>query len=173
LVFDTNRHKFESLLQSIVTSRLLRHKLPGNAHVSASSEGFERRAVFEELSAEHRKGIVWINGYQGELKPTFVKTKDGKEVISRSQVLIRSHFKVRGEDGKSRYIDLSSDQYSEDITSAARWWALPLTTVFAMYSSTPCRSCRNWGLARPIILCRSNWAAATSGITPSVCHPRP
>ena len=43
-------HKFETLLQAIVSNRLISHKLPGNGHISASSEGFSQKKTLESLT---------------------------------------------------------------------------------------------------------------------------
>lgn len=121
LMFDANSHKFESLLLAIVSSRLINHKLPGNSHISASSEGFERITNLEAISEKTRNGIVWLGDRgPGELKSTI--NKDGQ--IVESEVLIKSHYKVRYVNGQDeqgndtygfKYIDLQSDEYSEPI----------------------------------------------------------
>jgi hypothetical protein len=121
LMFDANSHKFESLLLAIVSSRLINHKLPGNSHISASSEGFERITNLEAISEKTRNGIVWLGDRgPGELRSTV--NKDGQ--IVESEVLIKSHYKVRYVNGQDeqgndtygfKYIDLQSDEYSEPI----------------------------------------------------------
>lgn len=120
LMFDSNAHKFESLLQSIISSRLITHKLPGNSHISASSEGFERVASLEEVTNRH--GVIWLDGRkEGELKSSYITDKDGKKVLVESEVAIKSHWKVIKEvDGKkvATYVDLSSDEYSKNILDA-------------------------------------------------------
>lgn len=114
LMFDSNAHKFESLLQSIISSRLITHKLPGNSHISASSEGFERVASLEEVTNRH--GVIWLDGRkEGELKSSYITDKDGKKVLVESEVAIKSHWKTTDKDGKTTYVNLASDEYSKNI----------------------------------------------------------
>lgn len=115
LLFDSNRYKFESLLQAIISNRLITHTLPGNGHISASSNGFERKVELDALSDNERAGIVWINGYQSELKATVLTREDGKKVLQKSQVLIKSHWKYTDANGNLKYVNLSAPKYTEDI----------------------------------------------------------
>lgn len=94
-----NADKFETLLQGIITSRLIKIKMPGNQHISASSEGFwkgknytDRGGILglEDLSPDIQSKIVWTNpSKRGELKPTILK--DG--TLQASEALIGSHFR--------------------------------------------------------------------------------
>ena len=94
-----NADKFETLLQGIITSRLIKIKMPGNQHISASSEGFwkgknytDRGGILglEDLSPDIQSKIVWANPFKrGELKPTILK--DG--TLQASEALIGSHFR--------------------------------------------------------------------------------
>lgn len=115
IIFDANRYKFEALMQSIISNRLIIHKLPGNAHISASSEGFVKKEIstLEELSEEDRTGIVWLDNREPNKSLQATTNKD-KQIIS-SEVILKSHWKVRDEEGNFKYIDLSSDEYSEPI----------------------------------------------------------
>ncbi len=120
LMFDPNTYKFEALMQAIISNRLIVHTLPGNSHISGSSEGFERISSLEEIDENIKQGIVWVNGYQNELKATTIDVeyngKESKKVIKESEVLVASHFKYYDEKTKTlKYIDLTSDEYSENI----------------------------------------------------------
>lgn len=94
-----NADKFETLIQGIITSRLIKIKMPGNQHISASSEGFwkgkdytDRGGILglEDLSPDIQSKIVWTNpSKRGELKPTILK--DG--TLQASEALIGSHFR--------------------------------------------------------------------------------
>ena len=96
-----NADKFETLLQGIITSRLIKIKMPGNQHISASSEGFwkgknytDRGGILglEDLSPDIQSKIVWTNpSKRGELKPTILK--DG--TLQASEALIGSHFRMQ------------------------------------------------------------------------------
>lgn len=98
--------KFESLMQAIITNRLIKYKLPGNMHISSSSEGFEKVVSIEEV--ENVSNIVWTDPtFSGELKATY--TEDGK--LKESEVLLQSKFRI-SEGGKAKLIDLTSQEYS-------------------------------------------------------------
>lgn len=114
LWISTNSDKFESLLQSIITSRLIRIKLPGNQHISASSEGFVKVSSDEVLNNKTKEGIVWIDpNHNGELKSTRI---EGTNLIE-SEVLVQSKFRrtYKDENGKlvTKLIDLTDEKYSE------------------------------------------------------------
>lgn len=114
IMFDTNRHKFEAMLQSIIASRLINHTLPGNSHIVGSSEGMVKKQTLETLTDNERQGIVWVNpNHEGDLKTTYVTDENGVDVIRKSQILIPSHFKKFDyKSGDYEYIDLTSDEYS-------------------------------------------------------------
>lgn len=119
LMLDANANKFEALLQAIVSNRLISHKLPGNGHISASSEGFERITNLEEISSQDRLGIVWFNpNHSGKLQAT--KLSNGR--ITESEVLIQSHYRVTSKDSEgnkiTKLIDFTSDEYSDVIRDA-------------------------------------------------------
>lgn len=96
-----NADKFETLLQGIITSRLIKIKMPGNQHISASSEGFwkgknytDRGGILglEDLSPDIQSTIVWTNpSKRGELKPTILKNG----TLQASEALIGSHFRMQ------------------------------------------------------------------------------
>ena len=114
LMLDSNSHKFEALLQSIVSKRMITHTLPGNGHIAASSEGFTRKTNLDALTENERQGIVWTDGREeGELRAT--TNADGK--ITSSEILVKSHYKMRDTEGNFKYVDLTSDQYSEAIVN--------------------------------------------------------
>ena len=117
LMFDNNRHKFEAMLQSIIANRLIVHTLPGNSHISASSEGFLKKKHLSELSAEDKSNIVWLNGNAtGELKATYITNDKGEKVLVESEIAIQSHFKrFNNETGEYEYVNLMSDEYSEEV----------------------------------------------------------
>lgn len=119
IFIDANSNKFEALMQAIIATRLISHKLPGNGHISASSEGFRRNRTLDTLSSRDRQGIVWVDpSHQGELKSTALK--DG--AIIESEILIRPHYRIttKDKDGtlKTKMIDLTTDDYSEPILNS-------------------------------------------------------
>lgn len=121
LWMSPNTNKFESLLQSIISNRLIRYKLPGYQHVSASAEGFQKPQIgaVEDLDYNVRSRIVYTDpNFSGELAST--RYSDGK--LKFSQVFIKSHFRgmvdIKNEEGEVvgqeyRLIDLSKEPYSK------------------------------------------------------------
>lgn len=112
-----NADKFESLFLSIVKNRFISIKLPGNGHIVGSSEGFERIDTLDNLSGDVKSNIVWVDpNHTGDLKATYITTKDGKKVVSESEILVQSHYIVNVKDktGKivSKKINLLDDEYS-------------------------------------------------------------
>lgn len=105
-------NKFESLLQSIISSRLINIDLPGNQHISASSEGFERVTSLEEIENKIKSQIVWVDpNHTGELKATIINGK-----VIESEILIQSKFRKTYRDDKgelkTKLIDLTKEPYS-------------------------------------------------------------
>lgn len=117
LMFDVNRHKFESILQSIITNRIIRHTMPGNSHIVGSEQGFQfdkkaKVTSYNKLSSKDRTGIIWVNGTSDQrLKCTYTEIGE----IQTSECLIKSHFKRINEKGEVEYVNLASDTYSEPI----------------------------------------------------------
>lgn len=112
-----NADKFESLFLSIVKNRFISIKLPGNGHIVGSSEGFERIDTLDNLSGDVKSNIVWVDpNHTGDLKATYITTKDGKKVVSESEILVQSHYIVNVKDktGKivSKKINLLDNEYS-------------------------------------------------------------
>lgn len=107
--------KFESLLQAIVTNRLIRLHLPGGSHYSTSSEGFQKTEIVGDDKADLSK-VVWVDkNHSGELKATYVTNEDGKKVLKESEILIQSKFRITTEEnGKkvTKLIDLTKEPYS-------------------------------------------------------------
>lgn len=67
---STYSNKFEQVLMAIVNNRMTKLKLPGNAHVVGSSEGFEFVGI-NELSDSIKSRVVWLDtSRRGQLKGT-------------------------------------------------------------------------------------------------------
>lgn len=108
---STASNKFESLLQAVITNRLIQINLPGNQHISASSEGFEKKSL-EDLDSNIKSQVVWVNpNHTGELKTTIV---DGK--VKESEILVQSKFRKTYKDAsgkiKTKLVDLTKAPYS-------------------------------------------------------------
>lgn len=92
LWLSPNSDKFESLLNAIVSNRLVKIKMSGNSYVAASEEGFKFQTDLEGI--EENK-IVWTSKWNGrELQGT---KYDGEGKLQYAQVLAPSKF--RKQDG--------------------------------------------------------------------------
>ena len=94
-----NADKFESLFLSVIKNRFISIKLPGNGHIVGSSEGFERIDDYKSVSQKDRSGIIWIDpNHRGDLKATYITTKDRKKVVNEAEVLVQSHYNKKVKD---------------------------------------------------------------------------
>ena len=87
---SANSNRYESLLNAIVTNRLLKLKFPGNAYVVGSEEGFKFQ---DDLSNVNSNKIVFTSKWTGSLKAAY--RKDGS--LEKGQILVPSKF--RSKDG--------------------------------------------------------------------------
>lgn len=91
-----NSDRYESLLNAIVTNRLIRVKMPGYSYVVGSEEGF--RYSEDVDGVKDKSSIVFTDKWDGELKAAFEK---GGE-LQYAQVLAPSKFR----DKEGNIIDL-------------------------------------------------------------------
>jgi hypothetical protein len=95
---DSNR--YESLLNSIITNRIMKHKMPGAGYVAGSESGFSFQ---ENLSGIEDSRIIFLDKWNGkELQGVSVKEQDGAPVFTSAQVFAPSKFK----DKNNKLIDL-------------------------------------------------------------------
>jgi hypothetical protein len=88
LWLSTDSNKYEALLNSIITNRVMQHKLPGGGFIAGSETGFNFQESTDQVIEKDR--IIYLDGFNGkELQAT--KTVDGK--IQKAQVMIESKFK--------------------------------------------------------------------------------
>ena len=104
LWLSPSSNRIESLLNSIVTNRVAKIKLPGNTFVVASPEGYKKLTP-EQLKQQNKtfdkSKIVYVNkDFNGEVKGVEIN-KDGS-IIHKTQVLMPSRFK----DNDGNLIDL-------------------------------------------------------------------
>lgn len=95
---DSNR--YESLLNSIVTNRVMRHKMPGNGYVAGSEHGFQFKESLEDI--DKNRTIFFDNWNGKELQGVHTTEEDGTPVFQKAQVLAPSKFK----DINNKLIDL-------------------------------------------------------------------
>lgn len=94
---DSNR--YEALLNSIITNRIMKYKIPGNGFIAGSEKGF---AFQEDFKGVDKSRIIYLDNWNGEeLQAT--KVENGE--ISKAQVMIPSKFK----DSQNKLIDLFKD----------------------------------------------------------------
>lgn len=97
LWLTTNSDRFESLLNAIVTNRLMNHKMPGNSFVAASENGFTFKDNLEGISESR---VIYFDNFNGvELQGAGINP-DGS--YRKAQVLAPSKFK----DKEGKLIDL-------------------------------------------------------------------
>jgi len=104
--------KFEALLTSIISNKVVKTKMPGNSYILASEEGFQSDIKLLEGNEgqkyiEQEQGIVFTDSYEGKLMPIrkaedehgrFILDKNGKHIILPAQVIVP--FKFRNEEGE-------------------------------------------------------------------------
>lgn len=94
---DSNR--YEALLNSIITNRIMKYKIPGNGFIAGSEKGFQFQ---ENLKGIDESRIIYLDNWNGtELQATKV---DGEEV-TKAQVMVASKFK----DNQNKLVDLFQD----------------------------------------------------------------
>lgn len=86
---DSNR--YESLLNAIITNRIMKHKMPGNGFVAGSESGFSFK---ENLEGIDKSRIIYLNNWNGkELQGVHTEDVNGTPVFKKAQVFIPSKFK--------------------------------------------------------------------------------
>jgi len=97
LWLSSDKNRYESLLNSIVTNRLMQHKISGNAYVAGSESGIQMKEGINSLEGIEEKTksrIIYLNNFNGkELGGTSVEDVDGTPVFKKAQVFVRSYFK--------------------------------------------------------------------------------
>lgn len=109
LWLSPNSNRYEALLNSIVSNRLAKLKMPGNSFVTASEAGFNLQTDLKNVNGTR---VVYTSKYKGELTATY--TEDGK--LSKAQILLPSKFR----NNKGELIDLTSNKYSYTDSTTGR-----------------------------------------------------
>lgn len=95
---DSNR--YESLLNAIITNRLMKHKMPGNGFVAGSESGFKFQ---ESLKGIDKSRIIYLDGWNGkELQGTHDTDNEGNVSFHTAQAFAPSKFK----NSKNELVDL-------------------------------------------------------------------
>lgn len=100
LWLSPDSNKYESLLNSIITNRIMKHKLPGNGFVAGSESGFRFK---EGLEGIEKSRIIFLDSWNGEeLQGVHTTNVDGEIKFNKAQVFVPSKFKNH----KKELIDL-------------------------------------------------------------------
>lgn len=94
LWLSPNSNRYESLLNAVITSRLIDLKLPGGAYVAGSEEGFRNQEIPEGGTNPHESRTIYTKDWNGSLQPA---SKDEKGNFTKPQVLVSS--KLRDNEG--------------------------------------------------------------------------
>lgn len=107
LWLSANSNRFESLLNAIVTKRVMEHKMPGTSLVVGTESGFNFK---DNLEGIDKSRIIYFDNFNGKALKGAKKNKDG--TFQKSQVLVPSKFK----DNKGKLVDLfAKDTDGNDI----------------------------------------------------------
>ena len=97
LWLSSDKNRYESLLNSIVTNRLMQFKIPGNAYVAGSESGIQFKEGIDsikDLDERTQSRVIYLNNFNGkELGGTEVIEEDGSTTFKKAQVFVRSYFK--------------------------------------------------------------------------------
>lgn len=97
LWLSSDKNRYESLLNSIVTNRLMQYKISGNAYVAGSESGIQFKEGIDsikDLDERTKSRVIYLNNFNGkELGGTEVTEEDGSTTFKKAQVFIRSYFK--------------------------------------------------------------------------------
>lgn len=116
LLFNASSQKIESLLMSVVRSRICKSRINGNAYYVASSDGFlrddrtkVRKMTNEELSS---RGVIWLDDETAEqgLRGAFSR---GNSLVE-AECAVSSRFTYLGEDGKEHVLDFYETETVEE-----------------------------------------------------------
>ena len=85
LVFNNSSTKFESLLLSMVTNKILKQKMPGKSYVQGSSAGFMTGATesksWSDLTAKELGDIVWTGDVDMNKGLQFIRKGKGAQLL--------------------------------------------------------------------------------------------
>lgn len=94
MALNGSSKKFESLLFSVISNKILKQKMPGKSYVQASSAGFltgaKKGKGWSDLSEKDRANIIWTNDADPDKGLQFVREEDGK--VRGAQLLVPFYF---------------------------------------------------------------------------------
>jgi hypothetical protein len=106
LAFSPSSNKYEALLNSIVTNRVIKLKLPGKSFVLGSEEGFKTLTAKDTDKKIEDSGIIFTKNWTGKLLPA--RERNGKRLPAQAIV----PWKFRNQQGE--IIDISKYTTKKD-----------------------------------------------------------
>lgn len=99
LWLSSNSNKYEALLNSIITNRIMQFKMPGNSFIAGSENGFRFSESMSSLSSAEQSKTIYLSGWNGqELQGTHFTEEGGNPVFTSAQVMVTS--KIKGANNK-------------------------------------------------------------------------
>lgn len=105
---SSNSNRYESMLNAIVSNRLIKMKFPGNSYVVGSEEGFTIAKKEEgDLTKEEKSKIIFTSAWNGShLTASYTKDENGNTRVVKAQVFVASKFR----DNNGKIIDLMTKE---------------------------------------------------------------
>jgi hypothetical protein len=117
LWLSSNSNKYEALLNSIITNRIMQFKMPGNSFIAGSENGFRFSESVSSLSPKQQNKIIYLEGWNGEeLQGTHFTEEDGAPVFTSAQVMVSS--KIKGANNKLIDLFEGYDAKTGDVSKA-------------------------------------------------------
>jgi hypothetical protein len=88
LWLSTNSNRYESLLNSIVSNRLMKHKIPGTSFVLGAETGFGFK---EDLTGIDKSRVIYLDNWNGK---ELQGVSDNEGTFTAAQVFVPSKFKI-------------------------------------------------------------------------------
>jgi hypothetical protein len=117
LWLSSNSNKYEALLNSIITNRIMQFKMPGSSFIAGSENGFRLSESVGSLSPKQQNKIIYLEGWNGqELQGTHFTEEDGAPVFTSAQVMVSS--KIKGANNKLIDLFEGYDAKTGDVSKA-------------------------------------------------------
>jgi hypothetical protein len=122
LFFASNHQRIETMMQAIVTSRVINQKLPGYSFIAASEAGYRVDDSVGNLSANQQSRIIYTDSFDGELhgvqenenqtKPTRLRSPKRSIPYNGAVVEVDGHRYIYSKytRGQHEVIDLESNK---------------------------------------------------------------
>lgn len=113
LSFTNNATRFESILNSLFTNRVLRSELPGFMGIQGASSGFQSVMSDTELSGSIiESGITWLN--PNDTKLNYIREDDNGNILS-ADILVPNYLGVKLSEYILEDVTLDTTRIPEDV----------------------------------------------------------